>query len=740
MRRFSVCFWNTLLLLTLLVGCQRADGVTAPAETAPRVNSPIVLPAVLDAWPVLSGRHPDVPGEYDLVAESEHLRLYLNKATSALIVEDRRNGRLWRSSPVDLQDFPRVSQSWRKRIASPVLISYTDADRGQAIVLDPEDLEIDVAPVEGGVRATYRFPAGGLELDVIYVVRDDFLKVTVPADSIVESGENTLVGLDVLTFLGATHDGQAGYIAFPDGSGALMGYTSPHPEEVQEISLPLYGQEQLNTPLGDYQQPAAMPFFGLVSADESGGKAAFAAIITQGDFDAALSVARSGSTVPYNHVGVSFVFRRQGRFSLMGGQPTRLYESNLEGGDRQVRYCFLTEENAHYVGIATRYRDFLIEQHGAQRGGGDTPLMILDFFMGIERRNWFLRELIRMTSFADVQEIMADLDAAGVSRVDVTLNGWNQGGAQSRYPQRLPVEERLGGADGLRALADSLHARGQRLFLTDDYLIALPGGHGVFPYSDAIRGVDGLPVGGGGGVYFINAQVALRKFAVRDIPRMVELNVDGLRLNYFAGLAVPDTNDRYPLSREEFAASWMQIADLAREQFGTVAMSGGNTYAILHTDRLDWVPSDSTHYDLFDEAIPLYQIAVHGLVVYDGQPYNLLNDGQRTFLRQVEYGAIPHFILTHEDSALLYRTPANDLYSTQYDFWRDEIVRQYRAMEPLIPLASQFIVGHTRLADGVYQTTYESGVRVVVNYNAQPYASGSLSVPAENFVVLQGDD
>jgi hypothetical protein len=709
-------------------------------ETAPRVNPPIVLPAALDAWPVLSARHPDVPEDYDLVAESEHLRLYLNKATSALIIEDRRNGRLWRSSPVDLQDVPRVSQVWRRRIAFPILISYTDADRGQAIVLDPEDLEVDVAPVEGGVRVTYGSSEIGIGLSVFYVLHGDYLEVTVPADSLVESSDNTLVGLDVLAFLGATHDGEGGYIVFPDGSGALMRYTSPHPEEVQGITVPVYGQEQVNLQqnTGDYQEPASLPVFGLVSVDES-GQAACAGIITQGDFDAILGVGRSGKTVPYNHVWASFVFRRQGSFSLMGGQPARLYEPNLEGGDRQVRYYFLTEEDAHYVGIATRYRDFLIGERGARRIGSDAPLMTLDFFMGVERRSWFLRELIRMTTFADVQEILADLDAAGVSRVDVTVDGWNQGGSMARYPQRLPVEQRLGGADGLRALADDLHTRGQRLFLTDNYLVVLPEGRGVLPYSDAIRGVDGLPIQQGG-FFLLNPQVALRKFAVRDIPKMADFSADGLRLNLFASLTVPDANDRYPLSREGFAASWMQIADLAREQFGLVAMSGGNTYAIPHADRLDWVSLDGTHYDLFNEVIPLYQIAVHGLVSYDGQPYNLLNDGQNTFLRQVEYGAIPHFVLTREDSALLARTSANENYSTQYGFWRDEIIRQYQAMEALVPLVNQFIVGHSRLADGVYEAAYENGMRVIVNYNAQPYGSGSLSVPAEDFIVVQGDD
>ena len=704
-------------------------------EATPRINPPLELPATLEGWPALDGRHPEVPEDYDLVAESEHLRLYLKQATSALIVEDKRIGRLWRSSPADLDEV-KVSQAWRQRIAAPFILSYTDADRGQANVSNPQEMETEFTPVEGGVRAHYRFPEDGFEFSIVYVVHDDFLEVTIPEAGVVESGENqnTLVSLDVLSFLGATRDGEEGYVVFPDGSGTLMRYTSPHPEAVQEISVSIYGDEQISLQdSGSFHEPAPLPVFGLVS-----GEAAFVAIVTQGDFDARIAVGRSGTTIPYNHAWASFVYRRQGEFSLTGGQPTRLYEPNSAGGDRQVRYCFLTGDSANYVGLATRYRDFLTRERGVQRLSDDAPLMSLDFFMGVERRAWFLRDLIKMASFTDVQEMLADLASAGVSRLDVTVDGWNEGGSLARYPQRLPVEARLGGADGLRALADAVHARGQRLFLTDNYLIVLPEGRGALPYSDAMRGVDGLPLRQGE-FFLLNPQVALRKFALRDIPRMTDLGADGLRLDNFAGLTVPDANDRYPLSREGFTASWMQIAALAREQFGAVAMSGGNSYAIPRADRLDWVAMDSTHYDLFDETIPFYQIVAHGLVPYDGQPFNLMNDGQRTFLHQVEYGAIPHFVLTYENSALLARTFANQHWSTQYSFWRDEIVRQYRAMETLAPLANQFIAAHARLAEDVYETVYEDGTRVVVNYDTHPYVLESVTVPALDFVVVQGE-
>jgi hypothetical protein len=697
-REAAPCWLCILALFTLLSGCSRAEALDLSLDRAPRINPPITLPVPLDTWPTLRDRHADVSAGYDLIAESEHLRLYLNRASSALVVEDRRNGMTWHSSPVDL-DQARVSKARRTWAESPLLLGYTDADRGRAKVASLEDVEIDYAPVEGGARATYHFPAEGFQVEAVYVVRDDFLEVTIPEAGIVEGGDaNTLISLDMLSFLGATHDGEPGYIVFPDGCGALMSYTSPHPEAVQEISLPVYGEDQFEFGATEVvHQPAPMPIFGLVREDGVGDRAGFLAVITQGDFDARLGVARSGKSMPYNHAWTSFVYRRQGEFSLTGGQPAWLYEPDLAGGDRQVRYYFMRGEEADYVGMAARYRKFLMQERGAQQMAANGPLMQLLFYMGAERRTWFLRDLIRMTTFEQAQEILADLAEADITRLDVILASWGQGEISGRYPQRLPVERRLGGAD-------------------------------------ALRGVDGLPVGEGG-TFFLNPQVSLRRFAIPALSRMAGLGADGLWLVNFAEVAVPDTNDRYPLSREGFAASWMQIVGLVRDRLGSVAMSGGNSYAIPHADALQFVPMDSTHYDLFDETIPLYQIVAHGLVSYTGPPYNLLNDGQQTFLRQVEYGAVPIFVLTEADSSRLYYTPARDLYSTRYATWRDQVVRQYAAMEKLASLAHQFIIDRERLTEGVYQVTYQDGTRVVINYGDQPYTDGPVTVPATDFVV-----
>ena len=732
-----------IFLLVSLTGCQgKTSGMAY--DSAPVINPPFIQPAALGNFPTINSRNPAVEDAYQPLAENGSLRLYLNQASSAIIVEDKRSGSLWRSSPADLSGNKEPTTAWRKQIEAPVQVTYVDAERSQPKNIKPDSVKLEYEPVEGGVAAVYRYPASNIAFAVMYSIQDDCLQATIPDASIVEDGNNSLVSIDLLPFMGATHDGDEGYIVYPDGSGALMYFMPSDRPEVQKINSIVYGTDAsggLSGPGGVYREQVAMPVFGL-----AGAQTGFVGMITHGDFDASIAVARSGKGLNYNHVWGQFIFRRQGRFSLTGGQPTWLFQGDRIGGDRQVRYCFLNGAQANYVGMASRYRQFLIDERGAKRIGSSIPsqsrgkpLINLAFFMGIERKTWFLSDMISMTTFAQVQAMLDDLAKAGVKRADITLWEWNRGGTAGLYPQRLPVDSRLGGEKDLRTLAARIHDQGQRLFLQDNYLGSAPGAAGVLPYLDAIRGVDGLPIGDSDTGYLLNPQVSLRRFAARDIPKMAALGGDGLELESFASMAIPDKNLTYPLSREGFAASWMQIASMARQQFGSTSMIGSNTYTLPYTDRLDFVTLDSTHYDFFDETIPFYHIAVHGLVQYSGSPINLQADQKRMFLRGIEYGATPFFVLTHDSSAKLERTGADSVYSSEFAFWRSEVIRQYGVMEKLSPLINQFITGHIRLADGVYQTTYEDGSRVIVNYNQQDFNAGNMTVPAQDFVIVKGD-
>ena len=49
------------------------------------------------------------------------------------------------------------------------------------------------------------------------------------------------------------------------------------------------------------------------------------------------------------------------------------------------------------------------------------------------------------------------------------------------------------------------------------------------------------------------------------------------------------------------------------------------------------------------------------------------------------------------------------------------------------------MVGHRKVAEGVFQTEYEDGSRTVVNYGAAPVEIGGAAVPALGYVLFGPD-
>jgi hypothetical protein len=101
---------------------------------------------------------------------------------------------------------------------------------------------------------------------------------------------------------------------------------------------------------------------------------------------------------------------------------------------------------------------------------------------------------------------------------------------------------------------------------------------------------------------------------------------------------------------------------------------------------------------------------------------NLSPDKQLTFLRSVEYGALPHYFGTYAPSSDLNRSILAGMFSACYLDWIDIAASQAaQAGELFSRIAGQRMTGHARTADGVYRTDYENGISVIVDYNARSF-------------------
>jgi hypothetical protein len=85
-------------------------------------------------------------------------------------------------------------------------------------------------------------------------------------------------------------------------------------------------------------------------------------------------------------------------------------------------------------------------------------------------------------------------------------------------------------------------------------------------------------------------------------------------------------------------------------------------------------------------------------------------------------------------------TDFNDLYSIYYQDLEEDILALYEEVgEVFERIWGQRIVDHKTLALDVYQTVYEDGTTIFVNYTQEDFVdeSSGITIPAEGYVVSQ---
>ena len=170
-----------------------------------------------------------------------------------------------------------------------------------------------------------------------------------------------------------------------------------------------------------------------------------------------------------------------------------------------------------------------------------------------------------------------------------------------------------------------------------------------------------------------------------------------------------------------------------------IMVDHGNGYAIPYADSIINMPTYGSSYHIVDEEIPFYHIVVHGFVDYAGKPFNLSSNIRDDFLRMLETGGYPYFIGSYQESFEVKDTKFAHLYALHYGDWIELAADIYQAANKVLKdVQAQRIVDHKKLMDNVYQTTYENGKTIIINYNRQSVNVYNQIIDGQDFIVMEG--
>lgn len=706
--------------------------------------------------PAPSGRQTSAADQpYRTVAQSAELELFVNDQ-GRIMVRDKRNNHVWRSTPDAASlESETVKGHWRRNIESTFHLDYVDITKGETKLKLSNDQELKpkttITPVEQGVEIAHELESIESSIKFVVTLEGDHLDVNVPADGITEGENIRIINLWILPFLGAMqsteHDG---FMFVPDGMGAVIpfernkSYPFGYTADVYGLDVGLSRQSYRF-----FRNDSMLPVYGI-SSDQN----AVFAVATEGDTNMKIHAYPSGLYTTYNWIAPQFILRNEYfRRTSSFGQGFNTYETEMSVQDRGMRYYFLQggEEKVNYVGMADAYRRYLMEKWDLNRIQPRSEHLPLDLYLfGADREpSIFGSSLVKTTTFDEAREIVSQLNTAGVSEMDVTFMGWTDGGYRRNLPKRFPVEKALGGESGLSRLSEDVKRIGGRFYLDDNYVEAYSG-TGFRARAHALRDSNERVIEErvfSRGFSFVRAK---KQYWIQpgrslemlndNLDRYKRMEVDGISHDYIGQRLFSDSNPTKSLDRKESSELYQEMMRRTKEELGGARVTFGNAYLLGQTDHISYIPLTSSYDLLAREDVPFFPIAIHGLISYSAQPGNLRDENRLGLLKSVEYGALPAYLLTYEDSDLLKDSYTRWIYSGTFTNWKNTIVEEYQRMDAaLADVQNSFIVNHRNIARGVYETTYENGKQIIVNYNDIPYSGAGIEVDANDFAVIGGE-
>ncbi|HEX2954191.1 MAG TPA: DUF5696 domain-containing protein [Bacillota bacterium] len=672
---------------------------------------------------------------WNSVANRGNLSLSVDYSTGACKVSDNRNNNEWSSL---LPIVPELNDYWKNTYRSAFIIRYLEDDTVKTLYTGQSDCKISIARMPNGVRCRFTFKEPKLSFAAEYTLGpQNEMVVNIPYKKI-QDPKRGLLDIRVLPYLGHIPVTSRGYVVLPDGCGGII--RSGHLKSISYNGARLYGERfywsverDRNNPYGsnqryinfyDYSNPNTialnLPIFGSVQ-DNAG----VMGIITHGSEQAQI-----GPEITPGDFVLSVSARLLIR-ELAYDMFTRAHTSPVfDRTDRAITYHFLAGKEASYSGMALYYRKKLFSS-ARHRPLDSTPR--LRIFFGVERKYRDTRELLKLTTFHDAEKILTDLHRSGVRNLQVVLVGWSKRGYLGDEPVHFPPDHRFGGWSGLKRLIRTSKALGYPIGLAFDNTYAWKKGSG-FHRAETVKDVQNIAVELGPKTeeYLRCPQPAWKHFFKDDFPRINKLGINGTILisDYDQGLITCMDSNHLVGGTQAIRIAKSSLKRL--HKVNALGVNGAVEYAYKLSDSVWDLPSSAS--SICDQPVPLTPIVLHGIVGYSFEPINLRRDSRRELLRMIEYGGIPNALLTRKTVEDLSEARFNLLFSGRYHDWRQSFIQEYRLFQNrLNKLQRLTIIGHEKLAQGVYLTRYERNVEILVNYSPRNYTFNGITVKSLNY-------
>ncbi|MCM3720205.1 DUF5696 domain-containing protein [Fictibacillus phosphorivorans] len=684
---------------------------------------------------------------FEKAAENENLVLYVNEENLAIKVQNKKTKYVWNSG-LDKPDQYRLNKTWEQMAQSAITVDYMDR-RGKVRTesITTNDSRPRVKVTDKGFTASLYLNQSKLDFEVKVELDGSDVVVSIPEEKIRESKYTKLISMRVYPFLGAVNENDInGYMFIPDGSGALIRYEKSSNKADAPFTGAIYGTDEAfkktETKKDTKVTPAEeikMPVFGAVHGVKQN---AFLAVVEEGYTHGDILAYPAGVSTDFNWIASEFHFRKEYY------QPTSknmkgltLYQKSKNPFGVKLRYKFLQEEEADYVGMAKAYQDHLKDTKQLKKKKDQTGVR-LEFLGGEGKEGLLWDSVLPMTKITSIPKMTDELKKE-VDHMFVVYKGWSKGGLTGTLPNKFPFENNLGDKDEVKETIKALQKDNIQTYFQTDYTKAYDGASGYSGSKDVAKKISSETISNRENkktVYYLSPEKALQQGS-DESKEYKDLGVSNIAVDTTGYTLFSDFSTKKSSERSQTIKTYQELFRTLKKQVGNVALYEPSTYLWSETDRYLDIPMNSSNYVFETDTVPFMQIVLKGYMPYYAPYSNFNSDTKDQMLRMIEYGAYPSFLLTEEPSHLLAKTASKDIYTSEYSIWKDKIIDQYKMVEKSLgQVEGEEIVSRNVPQTGIVEVTYSNGKVIIVNYTNEPYEKNGVTVDAKGFSVTEGGE
>ena len=589
---------------------------------------------------------------------------------------------------------------------------------------------------------------------VLYRLEGNDLVVEVPYSELTFEADYPLTYVSVLPMFGAAGTDSEGFILIPEGSGGIIRYNNG------KLSQSSYYANFYGWDYGNERTEAVSETenaFGVFGMSRDGGS--FICMIEGASSYGGIVADVAQRFNSYNFAYSKYNVIHNGRFKLSGrtDKLVLMYENGIPDDTIVQRYRFL--DTADYVQMAEAYGDYLRSKPEFRQEKADAEAPVHVELIGainktVPKLGMPVDSVVATTTFSEAGEILGELKDADIRNLHMRMTGWCNGGVRQEVLGGIHTLGELGGDGGMKKLIAGAAEKNVDLYFDGISCFAYHSGlfQGFIPFIHAAKfttrelvklyhyDIVTYQQADWDDPYYLVKPAVAAGYTDRLTGELSKRGAAGVAFRDLGNLLSADYNNKDTVTREQVKAQHVEALQKAQERGLKISIKEGNDYALPYADLVTDINLSGNGYAIIDEPIPFFEIAIHGLKNYTGEPINLAGDYRTSLLECAEYGAGLNFSLMKADTNILQDSAYSCYTGAAWDRWKEKLIpmiQRYQA--EMSGLNSQRITGHRKLSPETAVTEYEDGTRVYVNYGHSDFTSGGKTIPARDYLVERGN-